>query len=114
MENTKRPTITIPTYDLNAKDNKDNKYKPLVKLTKEDDIYLNTWREKASKLYKKHTGYYNKGDEQCLIDPDPFESKWYIFYIKPQSRKATPLISNKMHNSDYIEPDLVVKFELGP
>jgi hypothetical protein len=87
MEITLRPTIIIPDFDIK---DKNNNYKPLVKLTKEDENYLNIWREKARKLYKKYNGMYTIEDEKYLIDPDPFESKWFIFKIKSKSRKPTP------------------------
>ena len=115
MEITERPTINIPIYDVNASN---SNYKPLVALTKDDQIYLNIWREKARKLYKKYNGYFTEQDEKYLIDPDPFESKWYIFYIKPKSRKDTPRPSpcfsiKSNATSDDLNHDLLAKFELN-
>jgi hypothetical protein len=81
-----RPTIIIPEFDINAPP---KMYAPLVRLTKEDYAYLEIWREKARKLYKKHTGFYSQEDEKLLIDPDPFDAKWYIFRVK-SLRKSTP------------------------
>jgi hypothetical protein len=114
---TKRPMIIIPVYDINTKD---NNYKPLIILTKEDQIYLNVWREKARKLYKKHNGFFSEADEKYLIDPDPFECKWFIFRVKPKSRRATPAPSPSMsvislNDSKYsgtLNQDLLVKFTL--
>jgi hypothetical protein len=85
---TEKPTIIIPEYDVNAKDGRG--YKQLVVLTNQDQIYLNIWREKARKLYKKYNGIFTEEDEKYLVDPDPFESKWYVFRIKSKSRKPTP------------------------
>jgi hypothetical protein len=119
MEITPKPTIIIPTYNINAKD---NNCKPLIVLTKDDQIYLNKWREKGRKLYKKFNGYFTEADEKFLIDPDPFESKWFIFRVKPKSRRATPAASPSLsvisvNNDKYPEPlnhDLLVKFALNP
>ena len=115
---TERPTIIIPDYDINAKN---YAHKPLVKLTLEDQQYLNIWREKARKLYKKYNGVYTDADEQYLVDPDPFESKWFIFRIKPPSRRATqpsPCLSviscNDTNSFDLINQDLLPKFALNP
>ena len=87
MEITLRPTIIIPDFDIK---DKNNNYKPMVRLTKEDEDYLNIWRNKARKLYKKYNGICTIEDEKYLIDPDPFESKWFIFKIKSKSQKPTP------------------------
>jgi hypothetical protein len=117
MENTPRPTIIIHTYDINAIN---NTYKPLITLTHQDQIYLNIWREKARKLYKKYNGIYTEVDETYLIDPDPFECKWFIFRIKPMSRRATQpspcltVISSNNNDVDLINHDLLDKFILNP
>ena len=81
-----KPTILIPIFDINAPP---LTYKPLISLTKEDQAYLDVWREKARRLYKKHTGVYTQEHDKFLIDPDPFDAKWYIFRVK-SSRKSTP------------------------
>jgi hypothetical protein len=116
MESTPRPTIIIPPYDINSKE---NPCKPLVGLTKDDQIYLNAWREKARKLYKKHNGYFTEADEKYLVDPDPFECKWFIFRVKPKSRRATPaaspslsVISLSDNTYSSLNHDLFVKFTL--
>jgi hypothetical protein len=116
MEITTRPTIIIPPYDINSSN---SSYKPLIKLTKEDEYYLNVWREKARKLYKKYNGYFTEGDEKYLVDPDPFECKWYIFRVKPKSRKATPAASPSFSMKSYtigedMHQDLIGKFILTP
>lgn len=121
MENTPKPTITIPFYDITTKN---YTYKPMIILSIEDHAYLNIWREKARKLYKKCNGYYTEADEKLLIDPDPFESKWYIFRVKSKSRRATPapspclsVISGNVAENNEIEvinQDLLVKFVLNP
>jgi hypothetical protein len=118
MENTPRPTITIPVYNINANN---NTHKPLIALTNEDQLYLNIWREKARKLYKKYNSICTEMHEKYLVDPDPFECKWFIFYIKPKSRHATQpspclsVISFKSNDDlDFINQDLIDKFTLNP
>jgi hypothetical protein len=116
MENTPRPTITIPVYNINATN---NTYKGLITLTNEDHIYLNIWREKARKLYKKYNGICIGMHEKYLVDPDPFECKWFIFRIKPKSHPAPSpclsVISFKMNDdTDLINQDLIDKFTLNP
>jgi hypothetical protein len=112
MENTARPTIEIPEWNENQKTN----YKPLVVLTKDDEAYLNVWREKARRLYKKYNGIYSQEDEKYLVDPDPFDSKWYIFKIKSKSRKPTPMPSPYIfyETTPLNNEDLLTKFKLAP
>ena len=89
--NDEKPTIIIPIFDINAAP---IRYTPLITLTNEDQAYLDIWREKACRLYKKYVGVYSKEDDKYLIDPDPFEAKWYIFRVKSsRSRKSTPVPS---------------------
>jgi hypothetical protein len=83
MEITPRPNIIIPEFNMHAKDN----CKPLIILTETDQIYLERWRKKSRKLYEKFNGFFTDADEKYLIDPDPFECKWYIFRIKSKSRR---------------------------
>jgi hypothetical protein len=75
----------------------------IIVLTKEDKDYLNMWREKARRKYKKYTGSYKPSNEELLNDPDPFESKWYIFSIDkpptPQLKPYTPVPSPLLHPS---------------
>ncbi len=116
MEVTERPTIYIQSYNINETA---SHYKSLVSLTKEDIVYLNKWREKARKLYKKYNGLFSEEDEKYLVDPDPFEAKWFIFRIKPKSRKNTPMPSpclsiKSFGNENDDGYDLLAKFELNP
>lgn len=93
---TKRPTISIPPYCV---DEQSIYKKQMVVLTEDDKKYLNEWREKAKKKYKKYFGYkyLQEDDEKTLIDPDPF-AKWHIFHIDKKSRShpstpsATPIL----------------------
>ena len=90
MGNDEKPEITIPIYDINTK----YTYKPIIVLTEEDYAYLNIWREKARRIYKRVTGYYSLEEEKHLIDPDPFTDKWYIFSIShKRTPKSSPLFS---------------------
>lgn len=119
MENeastTERPQILVSDYNATVNY---NKYTPLSILTKNDQLFLNFWREKQRRLYKKYTSQYNENDEKYLIDPDPFEAKWYIFRIKSKSRRATPAPSPYFPAADEeIYPnnqDLLPKFTLNP
>jgi hypothetical protein len=89
---TPRPIILIPDFDTKNVRTRI----PMIVLTKEDKDYLNMWREKARRKYKKYTGNYKPSDEELLNDPDPFECKWYIFNINkdtPNLKSYTPLPS---------------------
>ncbi len=86
---TPRPIILIPDFDTKNV----RRYVQMIRLTKEDNDYLNIWREKAKRRYKKYTGNYTNNDDNLLIDPDPFECKWYIFNIN----KTTPHIKSHNH-----------------
>lgn len=82
MNEINKPTIIIPEYDVRDSPKISIYKRQMVILSESDKKYLDIWREKARKKYKKHFNYkyLQEDDENCLIDPDPF-AKWYIFRI---------------------------------
>ncbi len=82
MNGINKPTIIIPEYDPRDTPKATIYTRQIVQLSESDKIYLELWREKARKKYKKHFNYkyLDKDDENALADPDPF-AKWYIFRI---------------------------------
>ena len=103
MNETPRPIIEIPEYDINTK----YTYVSISILSKEDNDYLNVWRDKARRKYKKIVGHYNIEDEQYLIDPDPFTDKWFIFSIKRKpTPKPSPILTSNNANNKHINYSL--------
>ena len=108
---TKRPTIIIPQYNIDEPQIQSIYKKQMVVLTEDDKKYLNEWREKAKKKYKKYFGYkyLQSDDEAALIDPDPF-AKWYIFHIDKKSRSAvsTPSVTPALTSKEWPSIDMSI------
>lgn len=80
-----KPTIILYDDDEKRLIEPDNRVPPLLS---EDKELLVRWREKARRRYARYNGGWSKEDEKYLIDPNPFEAKWYIFRVKPM--RTTP------------------------
>jgi hypothetical protein len=82
VNDTNKPTIIIPSYDPRDPPKISIYKRQIIILSETDNKYLNLWREKARRKYKRYFNYtyLQEEDETLLLDPDPF-AKWYIFYI---------------------------------
>ena len=82
---TARPKIIL--YDIYSLDVKYKTSKPgLIKLSKEDNDYLEEWRIKQRLLFLSINDYEPRNKE--IEDPDPFTDIWYIFNTNVLVQKA--------------------------
>jgi hypothetical protein len=86
---TARPKIIL--YDISSLNVKYKTSEPgLIKLSEEDDDYLEEWRIKQSLLFLSINEY--EPSDKDIEDPDPFTDIWYIFNTNLLVQKAFRII----------------------